>query len=68
MEKKWKCPNGCKMDYALVEEIEIMYNLKGSCELDDLDLEDVSYNGGGSDSLITVVKCHVCGQVLAARR
>ena len=68
MEKKWKCPNGCKMEYAWVEEIEITYNLKGSCDLDDIDLENVNYDDGHSDSIVLLVKCPVCEQVLAARR
>ena len=67
MERKWKCHNGCKMEYVCVETKEIWENAKGWCELDDLEGKNVDYFGGGGGDLIIILRCPVCNQVIAVK-
>ncbi|MFH1931938.1 MAG: hypothetical protein ABIN18_10170 [Pseudomonadota bacterium] len=67
MEKEWICPNRCKMEYVSVETKELSESDKGYCALDDLEGVNVDYYGGGDISSITILRCPVCNQVIAAK-
>ena len=67
MERKWKCHNGCKMEYVKVETKELSESDKGHCALDDLEGVNVDYYGGGDINWITILRCPVCNQVIAVK-
>lgn len=66
--KKWKCPDGCKIEYVSVETIEFWENAKGCCALDDFEGKNVDYYGGGGIGEITTLRCPACNQVIGVKK